>query len=60
MIEEAEEINWWVNVAVCDAHWGVIAENRVPVRSVGIDATCIRCDEPADIWVRANLRVAKR
>lgn len=54
------DIHWWVNVAVCDAHWGVIAGDRVPVRSVAVDAECIRCNEPADIWVRGHLSIPMR
>lgn len=51
---------WWVNVPVCDEHWRQIRGDREPTRALSAFATpslCVKCDEPADIWVRAELRI---
>lgn len=44
----------WFNVALCDHHWSYIYPEREPIRlrEGVVEDTCVRCGEPASIYVR--------
>lgn len=57
---DTEMVEWWVNVCLCDEHWYQVRPDRSPVRVIpGTMSECIKCEEPANIWVRAKLSVPR-
>ena len=54
--EESAMHELWFSVAVCDDHWHMIAGDREPVRFRDAEDVCVKCGDPASIYVRASWR----